>query len=244
MGAKGFCKEVDGFSIKDRCIRKNAKPSVSNHEVKESQYAIRLPQFKTSFGTTQAGRLAASALYSGRLTISKLVLLITVFIKQSQVTGLLFLSISLKHSEQDFMHKWSQWHFQYLTCRYCMVAYTIFSLPCQVLQLHLGLHPGLTSKRRAVFFCCRNTTLFSLLISTYFAQQNKDVQFLWDDTINNAWDLQSNSDLHSRVLISHKNLYHHNLRNRIQKGYTRLHVISPFHFSFWMVVTRRTKHTT
>jgi len=36
MGAKGFCKEVDGFSIKDRCIRKNAKPSVSNHEVKES----------------------------------------------------------------------------------------------------------------------------------------------------------------------------------------------------------------
>lgn len=36
MGAKGFCKEVDGFSIKDRRIRKNAKPSVSNHEVKES----------------------------------------------------------------------------------------------------------------------------------------------------------------------------------------------------------------
>lgn len=68
-GARGFCKEVDGYSIKGSYIRKNAKPSVSNHVAKESSYAIRVPSSEAAFRTT-AGRLAASALSSCRLTIS------------------------------------------------------------------------------------------------------------------------------------------------------------------------------
>lgn len=68
--ARGCCKELDGYSIKDSYIRKNAKPSVSNPVTKESSYAVRVPSPEAAFGTTRAGRLAASALSPCRLTIS------------------------------------------------------------------------------------------------------------------------------------------------------------------------------
>lgn len=68
--ARGFCKELDGYSIKGSYVRKNAKPSVSNHVAKQSSYAVRVPSSEAAFGTTRAGRLAASAPSPCRLTIS------------------------------------------------------------------------------------------------------------------------------------------------------------------------------